>query len=857
MSECNNDSTRELRERLSRLEERLGRLERKLGEATPGTKDAAAELVSALRTSPTPPPIFAPQPSSATPPPLPSRAQAAAPTPAPRPAASGRSWEEMIGQKWMLIVGLVVLLLGGVFFLKYAYDQGWVNPVMRVITSAIAGVVMIVLGEWTFRRKLTYFAAGVFGAGIVILYFASWAASPNGWYFPAYKMLSAPQAFAAMCLVTILGMALAIRSNLMTSAIIALLGALLTPVLMSSGENRQIELMSYMLLVDVGFLAVAMWKRWSALAPIALAGTVILFAGWFDAFGDESPKITTLTFGWCFFGLFELYVLLAQRMRRASIYVAQPILLLTGVMTILLLVGVELPSAELLLSVFILDAIVLGLCQLVRWHWPRTIVFAWTVLFLFGVWMDRCGSRPAVEVREPLLLWARWAMGFFALFSADILARPFRKRLGGNDTLETVLALLVTGEGFLATYLSLRDIYPNAMGALAAGFAVFAFAVFCVLRTVQSWPRLREGYLAAALGLLLLAVPLHFDDTYVTFSWAIMGLGLILIAKWRGGALLLAAPLAAVALATVHLAAQLDSNSLLRETAFVLGGANITFGLLSVAGLTLGMWVIAGVLSVGKAVVSQATDKVFAVLLVVVGAAMFAVRAAVELPPDGATGCWLGGAVVLLIAGLAMRRSWWLLTPTVGLLITAFKWVLFDTLARRAGQGVCPDSMIVLNAQFLLGAALAVLLLAMPILARRSRSPMPSALATALIVLAPLLIFWAGNFEVDRYVELHRASLHEPGKALQMGLSLWWAIWAGAILIAGFARHVPALRYTAIALFGLTVVKVLAVDMSDVEAGYRILTFLALGGLLVAASWLYHRFFRLQKKEETNSADME
>jgi uncharacterized membrane protein len=750
----------------------------------------------------------------------------------------------------MLLAGLVVLLLGGVFFLKYAYDQGWINPLMRVISATIAGLAILVLGEWTLRKRLTYFAAGMFGAGIVILYYTSWVASPNGWYFPAYKMLSATQAFLAMCAVTVLGVAVAMRSNLMISAIIALLGALATPILMSSGENRQVELMSYLLLVDVGFLALALWKRWTALAPIALGGTIFLFAGWANAFADESPKFTTLAFGWSFFGLFELYVLLGRRTLRAGVAVGQSILLVTAALMMILLMGMELESDQLLLSFFILDALVLGLCQLVRWHWPRAVVFGLTVLWLFGAWMDHCGRHPAQDVRGLLLFWAQWAVCFFGLFSADILARPFRKYLGGNDTLETILALLVTGEGFLATYLSLRDVYPDAMGALALGFAVVAFVVFCALRKVRNWPYLRDGYLAAAMGLLLLAVPLHFDDSYVTISWAIMGLGLLVIAKWRGGALLLAAPLAAVALATGHLAMQLESNTVLRETAFALGGADITYGLLSVMGLTLGMWIMAGVLSVGKSIVSKQTDTIFAVLLLVVGAAMFGVRVVVELPPLGATGCWLVGAVLLLAAGMAMGRSWWVLVATVGLLVAAAKWVLVDTFIQRFQHGICPESMILLNPQFLLGLALAALLLALPILARRNKAPMPFSLATALIVLSPLLIFWGGSFEVDRYVELHRATLHEPAKALHMGLSLWWAIWAGAMLIAGFVRSIPALRYAAIALFGLTVVKVLTMDMRDVQAGYRVLTFLALGVVLVAASWLYHRFFRIPKREE-------
>jgi uncharacterized membrane protein len=42
-------------------------------------------------------------------------------------------------------------------------------------------------------------------------------------------------------------------------------------------------------------------------------------------------------------------------------------------------------------------------------------------------------------------------------------------------------------------------------------------------------------------------------------------------------------------------------------------------------------------------------------------------------------------------------------------------------------------------------------------------------------------------------------------------------------------------------LFGLTVLKVLVVDLADVDTLYRILSFMILGGVLVAASFLYTR----------------
>jgi uncharacterized membrane protein len=55
----------------------------------------------------------------------------------------------------------------------------------------------------------------------------------------------------------------------------------------------------------------------------------------------------------------------------------------------------------------------------------------------------------------------------------------------------------------------------------------------------------------------------------------------------------------------------------------------------------------------------------------------------------------------------------------------------------------------------------------------------------------------------------------------------------------GFAIRVAGVRYFGLALFALTVVKVFFVDLSTVSTGYRILSFLGLGLLLLGTSVLY------------------
>jgi hypothetical protein len=72
-----------------------------------------------------------------------------------------------------------------------------------------------------------------------------------------------------------------------------------------------------------------------------------------------------------------------------------------------------------------------------------------------------------------------------------------------------------------------------------------------------------------------------------------------------------------------------------------------------------------------------------------------------------------------------------------------------------------------------------------------------------------------------------------------MYISVMWAIYATILMIAGFWRKSPLLRYISLGLFGLLLAKVFILDMGTVRSVYRIAAFLATGVTLVGISYLY------------------
>jgi uncharacterized membrane protein len=72
-----------------------------------------------------------------------------------------------------------------------------------------------------------------------------------------------------------------------------------------------------------------------------------------------------------------------------------------------------------------------------------------------------------------------------------------------------------------------------------------------------------------------------------------------------------------------------------------------------------------------------------------------------------------------------------------------------------------------------------------------------------------------------------------------MYISIMWAVYGAALMAAGFWRKIRILRYIALGLFALLLVKVFIWDTMEVKKVYRIAAFLATGVTLVGVSYLY------------------
>jgi uncharacterized membrane protein len=205
------------------------------------------------------------------------RQESVAPDP-PQPGFFERNpdLEKFIGENLANKIGIAILVLGIGFFVKYAIDQNWINEIGRVGIGILCGGLLLGLAH-TLRRTLAAFSSVLVGGGIAVLYLTIAIA------FHEYHLLSQTAAFLIMTGITGFAVLFSLAYNRKELAVLSILGGFASPFMVSTGEGNYIVLFTYVLILDLGMLVLAFYKKWNIINILSYVGTVLLFGSWMGA----------------------------------------------------------------------------------------------------------------------------------------------------------------------------------------------------------------------------------------------------------------------------------------------------------------------------------------------------------------------------------------------------------------------------------------------------------------------------------------------------------------------------------------------------------------------------------------------
>jgi len=268
--------------RIPELLRRVAELERRLGigqEAEPVTAE------------PVPPPVVRPP----------------VPRP-PSPVPPGADLETVIAGRWLNRVGLLLVFLAAFYALKWEFDNNVLGPTGRVALWTLIGAGLVAYSQWLVVRGHRYLADGLTGLGGAVLYLTLYF----GWNY--YKLFPPAVAFVAMILVTAAMLAIAVGRDSQRIALLGLIGGFATPLLASQGQDAQVVLFSYLLILDAGLLVLARARAWRGLEPLALLASAAFYWGWYDEFYHHAePLLRTALFATAFFAVFTALPIIRAR----------------------------------------------------------------------------------------------------------------------------------------------------------------------------------------------------------------------------------------------------------------------------------------------------------------------------------------------------------------------------------------------------------------------------------------------------------------------------------------------------------------------------------------------------------------
>jgi uncharacterized membrane protein len=667
-------------------------------------------------------------------------------------------------------------------------------------------------------------------------------------------------------------MAYAVVLDEVIAAFLAMLGGFLAPVLVSKGENLPVPLFGYLLVLGSGAMLCAYWRRWRVINLLALAGTFLLYTGWFEKFfrsqlhGSGPPPQMAIALTWLgiFFGLYLvlplLYGLVNQVIARkddvwlVAINVSWTFYYLWTILFEQHRTALALCAAGLSAAHFAMMWLIFVRCR-------QDLILRRTLLVIGLAFLTT--AIPLYWQMNAAII--GWAIEGVILVFIGIRYRSVLTQLGGAAALVLACAKLVW---MLPLHTEAFRIVLNRDFAMWVFVSVVLWVCHFLYRKESHLPEEPLGIISQifyAAGVLVLLCA-------ATFEWA-AHCKYNLLACYdlhyisRGQSIILA-----IALLLFIIRPVCPKGQLTEAFSLITLGAGVVFiacalGKLHTEKFLIFLnWDFAAVFVFLMSIlyfhvrfrltaespkseagdISQAIYAVFGLLFITVIIAEWYWHCVFNLHTTGISPQLFRGLIIIFAAGIlgfvvrplcpegTFSRIWASGLAVVGSLFTV---ILYTTVHNNG-------FLIFLNPTF---AAVCVFIASLFVSAyllnrRKDEGPEVIFFAAGVALLAVIFLWIVLSEEIYEYWRcrnVYISAIKNWFFIASMWMSVAWAIYGLILLAGGFWRKLKVLRYIGLSIFGVLLIKTFIVDMNEVSTVYRILAFLATGVTLVGVSYLY------------------
>lgn len=861
------NQTTELRRRLSSLEALL-QAQRPIQPPPMPIPETAPTLATAA----TAPPPLAPEVEPAPPPPLatdpvtpPIETSTDSVAPPPVPTAEP-GFEERLGTRWVVWIGGLALALGGFFMVRYSIEAGLVGPGVRVFLGGVFALALLGAGEWSRRKEpniqalpIANIPAILTAAGTAVAFATIYAA------YALYGFLVPATAFVLLGLVALGTLAAALLHGPALAGL-GVVGAFVTPVLVSSGKPDYWALYIYLAIVTAASFGLARIRLWRWLAVTTIAFAVLwIFPGLDSGELQVAPHAFHVIAGFVLAALLVVCgFMFGPGIEDGEIEPVSSSSLgayLFGAMLIVL----SSAHADLALIAF---TILVGATLFVAWRAPSAIgalgAAAATVFIVFAEWAVRANPDMLVLPGGPmsgigptaidssvtlhLVMAAIFAVGFGV---AGFLAQG-RSHSAIIPVVWSAAAVATPVAILVALYARIAHLDRSIPFAILAVLLAAAFgAATEALTRREARPGVMIStalFATGTLGALALALTFALEKGWLTIALALMSLGTAWISMQRPIPFLrwLAAIFAGLVTARIGYDPRIVGDAVGTTPIFnwLLWG----YGLPAASFWAASMFLRRRADDAPLRMV-EAAAILFTALLAFMEIRHFATGGGMFSAPS-LLECALQVCVTLAMAiGLERLRvrsrsivhniGAVALTAIAGLVSVFGLLILENPLLWRTDVGGAVFNLLLLG--YALPAVL-MLLLSYAVVGQRGRVYANTIAGGALLFALAYV-----TLEIRRFYHGPILSSGVTTGAEQYTYSIGWLGFGVVLLGVGILVNSERARLASAAVIGLTILKAFVIDMSTLTGVYRALSFMCLGIVLVAIGWLYQRIlFRRQ-----------